>query len=59
VLRDVKRRLQQRVTISERWEWARREGIPRQTMRSFLAGHQRVLRERWELVATPLDCYSV
>lgn len=45
-----------RITVSDRWSWADRKGIPRQTMRSFLAGNQAVLRERWRLVSTPLDC---
>ena len=30
-------------------------GIPRGTMRSFLTGGQLVMRERWQLVATPYD----
>ena len=59
VLRDRSRRLHERVAISERWSWARRHRIPRNTMRSFLAGHQRVLRERWELASSPFDCYSL
>jgi len=59
VLRDRHRQMHERVTISERWAWAERQGIPRPTMQSFLGGYQRVLRDRWELVATPLDCYSV
>lgn len=59
VLRDVRRRQVERVTITGRWVWARRHGIPRQTMRSFLSGGQLLLRERWELVGTPLDCYSM
>lgn len=59
VLRSIRWRDHERVTISDRWAWARRRGIPRNTMRSFLAGHQRVLRGQWELVATPMDCYSV
>lgn len=57
VVRDLTRRRQtERVTISERWEWARRRGIPRQTMRSFLSGGQLKMRGRWELVSSPLDC---
>ena len=59
VLRDACGKRRERVTIGRRWAWADRHGIPRQTMRSFLAGHQRVLRERWELVATPMDCYEM
>jgi len=59
VVRDVKRRLQQRVTISERWAWAERQGIPRPTMQGFLGGYQKVLYGRWELIGTPMDCYSM
>ncbi len=59
MLRDLSRKRPVRIPISERWAWAQRQGIPRQTMRSFLAGHQRVLRERWELVATPMDCEAL
>lgn len=59
VLRSVVGQQRERVTVSDRWEWGRRRGIPRQTMRSFLAGYQRVLRKRWELVSTPMDCYDM
>lgn len=56
VLRNVRwRAAHERVTISQRWEWARRHQIPKGTMQSFLSGGQRVLRDRWELVATPHD----
>lgn len=55
VLRDVKQRLTQRVPLTQRWEWAQRRGIPRNTMRSFLMGYQLIMRNRWELVATPHD----
>lgn len=48
-----------RIPVSDRWGWAERKEIPRQTMRSFLAGNQVVLRERWRLVATPLDCEAL
>lgn len=44
-----------RVPLSDRNGWAKRRGIPAQTFRSFLAGNQRVMRGRWELVSTPLD----
>ena len=59
VVRDLKRRVQQRVTISDRWQWAKEREIPRGTMQGFLGGYQRVLRGQWELIATPLDCYRV
>lgn len=58
VVRDLERQRTVRITLGERWIWAQREGIPRGTMRNFLAGGQQVLRERWRLLATPLDCYS-
>lgn len=55
IVRDINRRVTQRVTVSERWDWARRHGIPRNTMRNFLMGGQMIMRERWQLVATPHD----
>lgn len=45
----------ERIAVSQRWEWAKRHGVPRNTMRSFLSGGQMVLRGRWQLVATPHD----
>jgi hypothetical protein len=59
VVKDVRTRIRYRIPIAERWEWAERRDIPRQTMRNFLAGGQLVLREQWQLVATPLDCCKV
>ena len=59
VVRDVKRRETQRITINKRWSWAQRQGIPRGTMQSFLGGYQRLLRGRWEVIASPTDCYRV
>jgi hypothetical protein len=59
VVKDVRTRIRTRIPIAERWEWARRHQIPRPTMRNFLAGQQLVLREQWQLVATPLDCCKV
>jgi hypothetical protein len=59
VVRDIRSRMHYRIAISERWDWAKRRKIPRQTMRSFLAGGQQVLREQWQLVSTPLDCCRV
>ncbi len=56
VLRDIRFRTRERITLGQRWEWADRQGIPRQTVRNFLAGGQRVMRDRWELIASPLDC---
>lgn len=55
VVRDVRGQRTQRVTVTQRWDWARRHGIPRGTMRSFLTGGQLVMRDRWQLVATPYD----
>jgi hypothetical protein len=59
VVRDVLRRQEQRITVADRWEWAKRHGIPRETMRNFLQGGQMRMRERWELVSTPMDCYGL
>ena len=56
LIRDHEQQQSRRIPVSQRFEWAKRHGIPRQTMRSFLAGNQRLLRGRWELRATPLDC---
>lgn len=55
VIRDLSCRKRERITFAQRWAWADRHGIPRNTLRSFLSGQQRVLRERWDLVATPMD----
>ncbi len=55
VLKHVKSRVHYRVPISQRWDWAEQRQIPRQTMSSFLAGNQLVMRKQWKLVATPLD----
>jgi hypothetical protein len=55
VLRDLRGQRTQRVTVTHRWDWARRHGIPRGTMRSFLTGGQLLMRNRWQLVATPYD----
>lgn len=59
VIKDIHNKTRYRVPLSKRWEWAQRRGIPRQTMRSFLAGGQSVLRETWQLVSTPMDCCGV
>ena len=59
LVRDVKRRETQRIAINARWSWAQRQGIPRGTMQSFLGGHQRLMRGRWEVIASPIDCYRV
>lgn len=56
LIRDHEQQQSRRIPVSQRFEWAQRHGIPLQTMRSFLAGNQRLLRGRWELRATPLDC---
>lgn len=55
VLRDIRFRGRERITLGQRWAWAERHGIPRNTLRSFLAGGHHVLRQRWELVETPMD----
>jgi len=55
VVMDVTNRNRYSIPISDPYSWGRRRGIPRQTMRSFLAGHQLLMRGRWQLVATPMD----
>lgn len=59
LIRDHEGQQSRRIPVSQRFQWADAHGIPRQTMRSFLAGNQRLLRGRWELRATPLDCEDV
>lgn len=59
VVRNVKSRMLHRVTIADRWDWAKRHGIPRGTMRGFLAGDQELMRKRWQLVSTPIDRYAL
>ena len=54
VARDTKRRLLERIPISSRWQWAAKRGIPRGTMSGWLYGYQRLLRNRWEIVESPL-----
>lgn len=55
LVRDIKARLTERVTISNRWNWAEKRKIPRGTMSGFLQGYQRVLRGRWEIIGSPID----
>lgn len=55
VIRHVTTRTYSRIPISNPYGWAARHEIPKQTMRSFLAGNQLVLRNQWQLVATPMD----
>jgi len=59
VVKNIRCRIHYRVPISDRWEWARRRKIPQATMKSFLIGRQLVMRKQWQLVSTPMDCYSV
>lgn len=54
-LQDITTRYTFRVPVSQRWGWPDKHGIPRATWRSFLCGHQKTLRGRWRLMATPLD----
>lgn len=53
ILNDLTLKQNVRVPISKRWQWAQMRRIPRQTFRSFLAGNQTILRERWKLVSGP------
>lgn len=55
VLRDLKAREHTRITVSGRRDWARVRKIPLNTLKSFLSGHQKRLRGKWELVSTPMD----
>ena len=55
VVRDIRDRNRYRIPISDPYSWGKRRNIPRQTMRSFLAGGQLLMRGRWELVQTPMD----
>lgn len=55
VVRDSSRKMLSRIPLTRRWEWAEQRSIPKGTMTSFLYGYQRLLRNRWELVSTPLD----
>lgn len=55
VVRHIGCKTLERIPMSQRWQWAERRGVPRNTMRSFLVGGQTVLRGRWKLVATPHD----
>lgn len=56
VVRDMRdNRRFHRIALTQRWDWARRHGIPRGTMSNFLMGYQLTMRKRWQLVATPID----
>jgi hypothetical protein len=44
-----------RIPLTGTREWAKRRGIPYPTLRSFLAGNQRILRGTWRLASTPFD----
>lgn len=54
-LQDITTRSTIRIPVSQRWSWPDKHGIPRNTFRSFLVGHQKILRGRWKLMSTPLD----
>ena len=55
VLRDLRRNSTCRIPLTQRWEWGERHGVPVSTLGGFLAGHQTRLRNRWEVLSTPLD----
>lgn len=55
IVRDMLLQRSERIPVSHRWRWPDRHGIPRATWRSFLCGHQKTLRGRWKLMATPID----
>ena len=55
VVRSVQTRHLYRIPISQKWQWAERHKVERNTMRSFLAGGQTTMQGHWQLVATPHD----
>ncbi len=55
VVRDRLRHTSERIRVDKQKDWALRYGIPPATLRSFLAGHQKVMNNRWTLVRTPFD----
>lgn len=54
-VKDLSNRTISRITITGRAKWAARHNIPYPTLRSFLSGHQLILRSRWRLVSSPHD----
>jgi hypothetical protein len=55
VVRDLSRRLHERIPVNGIREWAKRRGIHQKTLWHLLSGRQRTLRYRWELVSSPYD----
>lgn len=55
VVRNLTRRLNERIPVGGVTEWAAKRNIPRSTMWDFLLGHNHRLRDRWELVSSPYD----
>lgn len=54
-LYDYRLKTSVRITIPERQQWAKRNGIPWATMRGFLCGRQIKLDGRWVIRSTPMD----
>jgi hypothetical protein len=55
VIRHVRRRESYRIPLTDRWSWCDARGIPRKTFKSFLAGNQLIMRNKWQLISTPFD----
>ena len=55
VVRNITRRLHERIPVNGITQWAAVRGISRSTMGDFLGGRVKKLRNRWELVSTPYD----
>jgi len=55
VIRDARspRSALARVPIGQMLAWGDRRDIPRKTLHNWLSGRQILLRQRWEIVATP------
>lgn len=58
LVRDQINKRTTHITITGRERWARLHNVPYPTLRSFLSGHQQMLRNRWTLQATPHDVHA-
>jgi hypothetical protein len=55
VLRSLTSHRHDRIPVDGIRQWAETRGICHETVRKFLAGDHRVLRNRWQLISTPFD----
>jgi hypothetical protein len=55
VLRSLTSHRHDRIPVNAVHQWAETRGLCYETVRKFLAGDQRILRNRWQLISTPLD----